>query len=80
MGVSVQAPELEIAVQGIEKMEVFFREINMPVSLSQLNVFPTEIQLQDMAHKCSLASADALGSAKVLHETDMLAIYREACK
>ena len=41
---------------------------------------PTEEELQLMAHKCSDAYGGKKGSAKVLLEADMLAIYRMAAK
>lgn len=39
--------------EGIARMEQFFQRIEMPVSLSQLGVYPTEQQLREMAAKCT---------------------------
>lgn len=71
------APE-EVALKGIEALEEFFRSIHMPTSLSGMNLDPTEEEMKLMAHKCSVAAGGAKGSAKVLHEEDMLAIYEMA--
>ncbi|MBS5066119.1 MAG: iron-containing alcohol dehydrogenase [Hungatella hathewayi] len=71
------APE-EVALKGIEALEEFFRSIHMPTSLSEMNLDPTEEEMKLMAHKCSVAAGGAKGSAKVLHEEDMLAIYEMA--
>ncbi len=71
------APD-EVALKGIEALEEFFRSIHMPTSLSEMNLDPTEEEMKLMAHKCSVAAGGAKGSAKVLHEEDMLAIYEMA--
>ena len=66
----------EIALKGIEAMEDFFRRIHMPVNLRELGVNPTEEEYIDMAHKCAVGVGGAKGSAKLLREEDMLAIYK----
>lgn len=71
------APEAT-ALKGIEAMEDFYREIHMPTSFRELKLNPTEAEMRDMAHKCSLASGGHKGSASVLYETDMFEIYRMA--
>ena len=44
--------------------------------MRELGISPTEEELKDMAHKCSVSVGGASGSARVLNEEDMLAIYR----
>ncbi len=66
----------EIALRGIEALEEFFRSINMPTNLRELGVKPTDDELALMAHKCAVGVDGEMGSAKVLHEEDMLSIYR----
>jgi alcohol dehydrogenase YqhD (iron-dependent ADH family) len=78
MGVAPGTDKEAVALEGIAKMEDFFRSIKMPTSLHELGISPTEEQLKELAHKCSITSHDALGSAKVLHEADDLAIYKMA--
>ena len=68
----------EIALKGIEAMEDFFRRIHMPTNLRELGVSASEEDLSVMAHKCAVAVGGAKGSAKLLREADMLAIYRAA--
>ncbi len=80
MKIADQGTAEEVALKGIAAMEAFFVSINMPVNLHQLGINPTEEQLKTLAHKCSVTTHDNLGSAKVLHEADMLAIYRAANK
>lgn len=80
MGVKNEGSDEEIAIKGIEAMEDFYREINMPTNLFELGVEPTEEELVDMAHKCAVGVNGSMGSAKLLYEEDMLAIYRNAVK
>ena len=78
MGVDASGTDEEIALRGIEATEAFFRSINMPTSFAELGIHPTEAEMQDMASKCSAAAGGCQGSAKVLYEADMLAIYQMA--
>ena len=76
MGVEPAGTDEEIALKGIEAMEDFYRSINMPTNMRELGINPTEDELKTMAHKCSVSVGGASGSARVLNEEDMLAIYR----
>ncbi len=66
----------EIALRGIEAIEDFYRQINMPTNLRELGVDPTEDELALMAKKCAIGVGGEKGSAKLLNEADMLAIYK----
>ena len=76
MGVEPVGTDEEIALKGIEATEAFFRRIHMPTNLRELGINPTEEELADMAHKCAVGVGGAKGSARVLDEGDMLAIYK----
>lgn len=78
MKVKEEGTEEVVALKGIEALEEFFREIHMPTSLRELGIHPTEEELETMAHKCSVGAGGKKGSAKVLVEADMLAIYEMA--
>lgn len=78
MGIEDAGSDEEIALKGIEAMEDFYRAINMPTNLRELGVMPTEEELADMAHKCAVGVGGSMGSAKLLYEEDMLAIYKNA--
>ena len=75
MGVANTGSDEEIALKGIEAMEDFYREIKMPTNLRELGVKATDEDLALMAHKCAVGVGGAMGSARLLHEEDMLAIY-----
>ena len=76
MGVDESGTDEAIAIRGIEALEAFFRRIHMPTNLRELGVHPTEAELNDMAHKCAVGVGGAKGSAKLLKEEDMLAIFK----
>lgn len=78
MGLEDTGNAEEMAVRGIEAVEEFFREIKMPTNLRELGLTPSEEELKELAHKCSLNTGGHKGSAKVLYEADMLAIYEMA--
>ncbi len=79
MGVENIGSDEEIALKGIEAMEDFYREIHMPTNLKELGVNASDEDLATMAHKCAVGVGGAMGSAKVLKEADMLAIFT-ACR
>ena len=76
MGVEPEGTDEEIALKGIEAMEDFYRSIHMPTNFRELGINATEEDLKTMAHKCSVSVGGSSGSARVLNEEDMLAIYR----
>ncbi len=76
MGVENNGTDEEIALRGIEAMEDFYRSINMPTNLRELGVKSTDEDLVLMAKKCAIGVGGQMGSAKVLDEAAMLAIYR----
>lgn len=65
---------------GIDKMEEYFKSINMPTTIKELGITPTAEDLIEMAKKCSTAVNGSCGSAKKLTEQDMLIIYKNALK
>lgn len=78
MGITDNGQPEEIALKGIEAMEAFYHDINMPTSMRELGIAPDDEQMKALAHNCSVSVGGQKGSAKVLHEADMLAIYKMA--
>ena len=66
------------ALAGIEAMERFFMEIDMPVNLHELGVEPTQEQIQLMARKCTFNGERTVGGIRKLGETEIAEIYRMA--
>ena len=75
MGVEEKGTDKEIALKGVEAVEDFYRRIGMPTNLRELGVEATDEDLKAMAHKCAVGVGGSMGSARVLNEADMLAIY-----
>lgn len=68
----------EIALDGIKRLENFFRELKMPVSIRELGISPTDDEMKTMARKCIEGGGGKKGSAKILHEADAYEIYKAA--
>lgn len=76
MGVTPGATDEETALAGIAAMEEFYHRIGMPINFKELGIDPTDEQIAEMAASCARACGGAKGSAKVLHQSDMEAIYK----
>lgn len=80
MDVEEKEDVMETALKGIEKMEEFYRFVNMPTSLSELGIKPTEKQFRELAYKCSFNGERTIGCVKKLNQGDMYNIYKMADK
>ncbi len=66
------------ALRAIEQMEEYFRSINMPTSLRELGINPSDEDLEKLAIKCSFFKTRKVGSIKALDVKDIKAIYKMA--
>lgn len=78
MGVTAFGTEDETAIKGIEAVEAFYRSVNMPTSLKELGIVPSDAQIEELAEKCSITTNDSLGVVRTLKKEDMRNIYRSA--
>ena len=78
MGVEKGTDDMETALRGIEAMEDFYRSVEMPVSIHELGMDPTDEQLHEMAEKCSHFRKRTIGCVKKLDVDDMYRIYKNA--
>jgi len=79
MGISpAGATAEETALAGIAAMEDFFHAIDMPTSLTELGVQPTDEQIKELAQKCVFFGGRTVGGFKVLKAEDVEKIYRMA--
>ena len=69
---------MQTALKGIEAMEAFYRSINMPDSLKELGIDPTDAQMKEMAEKCCFWGRRTVGCIKALQAEDVYKIYQEA--
>ena len=69
----------EVALKGIEAMERFYRDINMPTSIHELiGRCVTDDEIAEMVRKCSRGGTITLGAMEVIAAKDMEIIYRMA--
>ena len=78
MGVSPMQTVKETALRGIEVMEAFYRELEMPTSIQDLGISVTEEQCRELAEKCSHFGKRTIGVVKKLDKNDMYQIYINA--
>lgn len=80
MGITDEGTEEEIAEAGIRAMEDFYHSIGMPINLAEIDIYPTDEQILELAKRCVIASGEYTGSAKKLDMEDMVQIYTNARK
>ena len=78
MQVPEQGSEEDTALAGIEAAEDFFREIGMPTCIRDLGIQLSASGLDDLTRRCVIAVNGRVGSARVLEEPDIRAIYEMA--
>lgn len=78
MGVEPAEDDMATALRGVEKMEEFYRQIEMPVCISDMDIDLTEEQMGELAEKCSHFGKRTVGCVKKLDKEDMYQIYRKA--
>lgn len=78
LGVDAEGTEEETVEKGIRAMEDFYRSIQMPTSLTELGISPTEEQIEQMAASCHEATGGANGCVIPLKKEDMIKIYQMA--
>ena len=66
------------ALLGIKRFEEYFRSLEMPVRLSQLDIRLTEEDIQIMAEKCTFFGKRTLTGIRNLGQPEMEEIYRLA--
>ena len=74
------ADDMSAAKEGVERTIAFFRQIGMPVSLSDLNVGITEDDIPQLALDATLNDTLKLSRIRPLTAADVERIYRRALK
>ena len=80
MGVTNNLSDPEgTAIKGIEAMERFYKDIKMPVTLQELlGRKASDIEIEELARKCSHEGTITVGNLKILTQQDMQTIYKLA--
>jgi len=66
----------QTVLEGIRRLEEFYKQIGMPTRLNELNI--GEDSLQDLANKCRMSPAGTVGSFVKLNRDDVVAILKLA--
>lgn len=75
MGIKDKGTPENVALQGIEAVEAFFRSIHMPTSLKELGISPTEQELDILSEKYAAAVGGSRGSALKIGRKEAREIY-----
>lgn len=77
-GIEKIGTDEEMAIKGIEAMENFYKEIEMPISISETGINLSDEDVEMLAEKCSNNGTRYIGSFKKLFKEDMAKIYSMA--
>lgn len=77
-GIEKIGTDEEMAIKGIEAMENFYKEIEMPISISETGINLSDEDVEMLAEKCSNNGTRYIGSFKKLFKEDMVKIYSMA--
>lgn len=69
---------LKTALDGIQRIEDYFKSLNMPVRLSELAAAVKEADFDEMAEKCTNFGRRVLPGIRELGKREMMEIYRMA--
>jgi alcohol dehydrogenase YqhD (iron-dependent ADH family) len=65
-------------LEAIDRMESYFKALDMPVRISGLGVTLTAAQIDELAYKCTFARARKVGAVSALDVEDLRKIYEAA--
>lgn len=72
MGISAPgASPAELGLMGIEALEDYFRQVNMPTTLHELGIEPTDEQIDELADKCCDGNTHSVGNFRKLFSDDV---------
>ena len=77
-GIEKIGTDEEVAIKGIEAMENFYKDIEMPISISETGINLSNEDVEMLAEKCSNNGTRYIGSFKKLFKEDMAKIYSMA--
>lgn len=77
-GIEKIGTDEDVAIKGIEAMENFYKEIEMPISISETGINLSDEDVEMLAEKCSNNGTRYIGSFKKLFKEDMAKIYSMA--
>ena len=77
-GIEKIGTDEDVAIKGIEAMENFYKDIEMPIYISETGINLSDENVEMLAEKCSNNGTRYIGSFKKLFKEDMAKIYSMA--
>lgn len=68
--------EEAIAIEGIKRMTEFFKKMDLPITLSEINI--SDDRFEEMADKCTTSDTKLIGGFVKLNKQDIINIYKLA--
>ncbi len=78
MGVEGEGTDEEIALAGIDEMEEFFWALEMPTSMEEAGIAPTDEEIELMADKATNGGKNTQGTVVKLQRKDIVEILKNA--
>lgn len=78
MGVEPAASDMETALRGIEAFESYFHSVNMPATLRELGIEPSDEEIATLALNCCDGDSHTVGHFMPLSSADVARILRDA--
>lgn len=78
MGVEPAASDMETALRGIEAFESYFHSVNMPATLRELGIEPSDDEISTLALNCCDGDSHTVGHFMPLSSADVARILRDA--
>lgn len=80
LGLDDNCEEMTLAIECIDKIEAFFKDINMPTTLEELGIKPTKEEMELMALKATNFNYRTVGTVKPLVQEDIINILNNSNK
>ncbi len=78
LDVQVMPTDRETAIAGINEMEEYFWSLELPTSMAEADIHPSDADIEDMAERATKGGSITLGSVKPLGKDDIVKIYQMA--
>lgn len=77
-GVEKKATAKETAILGLEKLNEFYRDIDMPTNMRELGVTPSDAEIEELSIKATNFGGRLIGNTIGLDKDDLIKVYKAA--
>jgi len=78
LGVEEKSTPKETALLGLEKLNEFYRTVNMPTNLKELGINPSDEEIEELSIKATNFGKRLIGTTIGLDKDDLIKIYNMA--